>query len=72
MIFIQFYTILNNSNIYTYMSISKNILIFLIENRKKEKAPIFRGFLLTKKQVLFCSRMVETIRLELMTSTMST
>ncbi len=54
------------------MSISKNILIFLIENRKKEKAPIFRGFLLTKKQVLFCSRMVETIRLELMTSTMST
>lgn len=35
------------------MSISKNILIFLIENRKKEKAPIFRGFLLTKKQVLF-------------------
>lgn len=34
------------------MSISKNILIFLIENRKKEKAPIFRGFLLTKKQVL--------------------
>ena len=48
--FIQYETIV----IYTYMSISKNILIFLIENRKKEKAPIFRGFLLTKKQVLFC------------------
>lgn len=35
------------------MSISKNILIFLIENRKKEKAPIFRGFLLTKSKFLF-------------------